>query len=82
MEHLHRDGADQDVAERALPVAAHHDQVAAAALGVRRALMQGWFATRPVALADGVLIIACGVALLALFEGEKLLLRRLGVGVS
>jgi Ca2+-transporting ATPase len=45
-------------------------------------LMQGWFATRPVALADGVLIIACGVALLALFEGEKLLLRRLGFGVS
>jgi magnesium-transporting ATPase (P-type) len=42
-------------------------------------LMQGWFATRPVALADGALIIACGVALLLAFEGEKLALRRLGL---
>jgi len=42
-------------------------------------LMQGWFATRPVALADGALVIACGAALLLLFEGEKLLLRRFGL---
>ena len=42
-------------------------------------LMQGWFATRPVALADGALIVACGVALLLAFEGEKLALRRLGL---
>jgi magnesium-transporting ATPase (P-type) len=41
-------------------------------------IMQQWFATRPVALADGMLVIACGVALLFLLEGEKLLLRRLG----
>ncbi len=41
--------------------------------------MQRWFATRPVALADGVLVIAIGAAMLLLLEGEKLLLRRLGV---
>ncbi len=42
-------------------------------------IMQQWFATRPVAPADGLLIIACGIALMFLLEGEKLLLRRLGV---
>jgi hypothetical protein len=41
-------------------------------------IMQQWFATRPVAPADGLLIIACGIALMFLLEGEKLLLRRLG----
>ncbi|MGE0875026.1 MAG: HAD-IC family P-type ATPase [Burkholderiales bacterium] len=41
--------------------------------------MQRWFATRPVDLADGALVIAIGVAMLLLLEGEKLLLRRLGV---
>jgi len=45
-------------------------------------LMQGWFATRPVGLAEGALVIACGVALMALLEGEKLLLRRLGFAAS
>jgi magnesium-transporting ATPase (P-type) len=40
--------------------------------------MQQWFATRPVALLDGALVIACGVAFLFLLEAEKLLLRRLG----
>ena len=42
-------------------------------------IMQSWFATRPVAFADGVLVVACGVGLLFLLEGEKLLLRRLGL---
>jgi magnesium-transporting ATPase (P-type) len=42
-------------------------------------LMQGWFATRPLGLAEGALVIACGVALMAALEGEKLLLRRLGL---
>lgn len=41
-------------------------------------IIQQWFATRPVALADGALVIACGVALMFLLEGEKLLLRRFG----
>jgi magnesium-transporting ATPase (P-type) len=40
--------------------------------------MQQWFATRPVALLDGVLVLACGVAFLFLLEAEKLLLRRYG----
>ena len=40
--------------------------------------MQGWFATRPVAFADGAAVIACGVAFMLLMEGEKLLLRRYG----
>jgi magnesium-transporting ATPase (P-type) len=41
--------------------------------------MQQWFATRPVAFADGVLIVAIGAAVMLLLEGEKRLLRRLGV---
>jgi len=41
--------------------------------------MQAWFDTRPVALADGAAVIACGVAFLLLLEGEKLLLRRWGL---
>jgi len=41
--------------------------------------MQGWFQTRPLAFADGALIVAIGVAAMLLLEGEKLLLRRLGV---
>jgi magnesium-transporting ATPase (P-type) len=41
--------------------------------------MQQWFATRPVSLADGALIVAIGVAMLLLLEGEKWLLRRWGV---
>jgi potassium/sodium efflux P-type ATPase len=41
--------------------------------------MQQWFATRPVALVEGALIVGLGAALLLLLEGEKWLLRRLGV---
>ena len=41
--------------------------------------MRAWFDTRPVALADGAAVIACGVAFLLLLEGEKLLLRRWGL---
>ena len=40
--------------------------------------MQVLFETRPLSLADGVLIIAIGAFLMALLEGEKLLMRRLG----
>jgi calcium-translocating P-type ATPase len=43
--------------------------------------MNAWFDTRPVALADGLLVVLAGVMLLALLEGEKALLRRLGVAV-
>lgn len=42
-------------------------------------VMQAIFDTRPVALLDGVMIIAIGVALMIVLEGEKLLLRRLGL---
>ena len=38
--------------------------------------MQAWFDTRPVALADGALVLACGIAFMVLLEAEKLLLRR------
>ena len=41
-------------------------------------LMQSWFGTRPVAFADGVLIVALGVALMLVLEGEKIVLRRFG----
>ena len=41
--------------------------------------MHGWFSTRPVAFADGVLIVLLGAAVMFLLEGEKWLLRRLGV---
>jgi magnesium-transporting ATPase (P-type) len=41
--------------------------------------MQQWFATRPVSLADGAMIVSIGVVMLLLLEGEKWLLRRLGV---
>ncbi len=41
--------------------------------------MQHWFATRPVALADGAMIVAIGAAMMLLLEGEKWLLRRVGV---
>jgi magnesium-transporting ATPase (P-type) len=40
--------------------------------------MHDWFQTRPLGLADGVLIITTGCALMLLLEGEKVLLRRLG----
>jgi hypothetical protein len=38
--------------------------------------MQALFQTRPVALLDGLVIIAAGVALMIVLEVEKLLLRR------
>ena len=41
--------------------------------------MQRWFATRPVAPAEGALIVGLGAAMMFLLEGEKWLLRRLGV---
>jgi magnesium-transporting ATPase (P-type) len=41
--------------------------------------MQSWFDTRPVPLDEGMLIVALGVAMLLLLEGEKWVLRRLGV---
>jgi magnesium-transporting ATPase (P-type) len=37
--------------------------------------MQRWFDTRPVALLDGVLVLACGVAFMLALEAEKRLLR-------
>jgi len=40
--------------------------------------MQAWFGTRPVALADGALVLACGAGFMMLLEAEKLLLRRYG----
>ncbi|MEN5081541.1 HAD-IC family P-type ATPase [Bosea sp. TWI1241] len=41
--------------------------------------MQDLFGTRPVALADGVVIVLIGVAMFGLLEGEKLVLRRTGL---
>ncbi|MGD9953520.1 MAG: HAD-IC family P-type ATPase, partial [Burkholderiales bacterium] len=41
--------------------------------------MQRWFDTRPVSLGEGALIVALGAAVMLLLEGEKWLLRRLGV---
>ena len=40
--------------------------------------MQAWFDTRPVALLDGALVLACGAGFMLLLEAEKLLLRRYG----
>jgi hypothetical protein len=41
--------------------------------------MQALFGTRPVAVRDGLAILATGAALLALLEAEKLARRRLGL---
>ncbi|WP_334129886.1 cation-transporting P-type ATPase [Sneathiella sp.] len=41
-------------------------------------LMQQLFATRPVSLLDGMLIVAIGVLAMAILEGEKYLMRALG----
>ena len=57
---------------------------ALAALGVAQLAltyapaMHAWFDTRPLHVADGVLIIGLGVAAMLLLEAEKLALRRLG----
>jgi len=40
--------------------------------------MNGAFSSRPLGFADGVLIVALGVLLMVVLEGEKLLMRRLG----
>ncbi|MGQ0522733.1 MAG: cation-transporting P-type ATPase [Betaproteobacteria bacterium] len=52
--------------------------VAAQLLFTYAPFMHDWFQTRPLGIADGALIIATGVALLFLLEGEKALMRRLG----
>jgi magnesium-transporting ATPase (P-type) len=41
--------------------------------------MQAWFDTRPVPFVEGVLVVLLGAAVMLLLEGEKWLLRRLGV---
>ncbi|HEX7026198.1 MAG TPA: cation transporting ATPase C-terminal domain-containing protein, partial [Gammaproteobacteria bacterium] len=41
-------------------------------------VMQRLFATQPIALLDGLLIVAIGIAAMTLLEGEKQLMRRLG----
>jgi magnesium-transporting ATPase (P-type) len=40
--------------------------------------MQRWFDSRPVAFADGLIIVAIGAALMFVLEGEKIVLRRMG----
>jgi len=45
-------------------------------------VMQALFDTRPVALVDGIVIVASGVAFMAILELEKVLLRRLGFRTS
>jgi hypothetical protein len=42
-------------------------------------VMQALFDSRPLGVADGLLIIGIGVGLMFLLEGEKLLMRRLGL---
>jgi magnesium-transporting ATPase (P-type) len=41
-------------------------------------VMQLLFATQPISLADGILILGIGIAVLALLEAEKTIMRRLG----
>jgi magnesium-transporting ATPase (P-type) len=41
--------------------------------------MNAWFASRPVALLDGLAIVAVGAGLMVLLEAEKLLFRRVGL---
>jgi magnesium-transporting ATPase (P-type) len=41
--------------------------------------MQRLFASRPVAIVDGVVIVAVGVLLMLILEGEKIVLRRFGL---
>jgi magnesium-transporting ATPase (P-type) len=53
--------------------------VAAQLLLTYTPLMQQWFATRPLGLLDGAVLIACGAAFMFLLEAEKVLLRRFGV---
>ena len=53
--------------------------VAAQLLFTYAPLMHELFDSRPVALADGIAIILVGVALMLVLEGEKILMRRLGL---
>ncbi len=41
-------------------------------------LMHQLFATRPISLADGFLIVAAGMLAMAILESEKYIMRRLG----
>jgi magnesium-transporting ATPase (P-type) len=41
--------------------------------------MQAWFDTRPVRVVEGLLVVLLGAGVMLLLEGEKWLLRRLGV---
>jgi hypothetical protein len=41
--------------------------------------MQAWFDTRPVRFVEGLLVVLLGAGVMLLLEGEKWLLRRLGV---
>jgi magnesium-transporting ATPase (P-type) len=41
-------------------------------------IMQGLFDTRPVAITDGVIIVAAGVVLMLILEAEKSIFRRFG----
>ncbi len=75
-----RDGARRSVPLASLVPGDVVPAAVAAQLGFTYApVMQQWFATRPVAPDDGLVILGCGVALMLVLEGEKLLLRRLGV---
>jgi calcium-translocating P-type ATPase len=56
--------------------------VAAQLLFTYAPFMNAWFQSRPVALADGALIVAVGAGMMFLLEAEKLLLRRLGLLAS
>ena len=42
-------------------------------------IMQHLFATKPVSVADGMLIISVGVIAMVILEGEKYLMRRFGL---
>ena len=42
-------------------------------------VMNAWFASRPVALLDGLAIVALGAAMMLLLEAEKLVFRRVGL---
>jgi magnesium-transporting ATPase (P-type) len=44
--------------------------------------MNVWFDSRPVALLDGVIVVALGAALMFVLEAEKLALRRVGFALS
>jgi hypothetical protein len=53
--------------------------VAAQFLFTYAPFMHDLFASRPVAFVDGLTVVATGVVLMLILEGEKSLLRRLGL---